>query len=91
LFDRAPTAPAWGGGGIPPGKVRVIFDDGGDFVKFYNSMGKEGCEIETEICINTKGELSVGFECDGLGFEVSTSGDVKITAGGVTAPLRKGN
>ncbi len=60
-------------------------------MKFYDKMGKEGCEIQTEICINTEGEVSVGFECDGLGFEVSTSGDVKITAGGITAPLRKGN
>jgi hypothetical protein len=80
-------------GNIPPKTIVIVIDDGGDFVKSYQSIqNKTDSSCAThQICINSKGEISYEFECDGYGFEVSTSGEVKLTVSGITFPVKKGN
>ncbi|MDT4897101.1 MAG: hypothetical protein QOH25_2178 [Acidobacteriota bacterium] len=91
-----------GFGNLPPGKIIIVIDDAGQFADSYKRShdakvrwGAEGSQNEkcltSELCINSKGEISYGLECNGLGFQVSTSGEVKVTVGGVTFPVIKGN
>lgn len=80
---------------IPPGRIIIVIEDAGEFAKSYksslNSAGQPNSSCPTsELCLNSKGEASFSLECEGYGFEVSTSGQVKVTLKDVTIPVIKG-
>jgi hypothetical protein len=98
VFNESPKVDAQAFGNIPPGKIIIIIDDASEFATSYkaslDSTGKqivtEGSSCPTsELCINSKGEASYSLECEGYGFEVSTSGTVKVTVRDVTVPIIK--
>jgi hypothetical protein len=102
MVRDAPKVDVGGVGNIPPGKIVIIIDDASEFTNSYQrsrgpkgSLGAEGSQdakcVTSELCINSKGEISYSLECEGYGLQVSTSGDVKVTVGGVTVPVVKGN
>ncbi len=102
MVRDSPKVEAGGSDNIPPGKIIITIDDAGEFANSYQRSrgvkGNLGVEVgqnakclTSELCINSKGEVSYSLECEGYGLQVSTSGDVKVTVGGVTVPVVKGN
>lgn len=98
VVNESPKVDAGAFGNIPPGKIIIIIDDASEFATSYkaslDSTGKqvatEGSSCPTsELCINSKGEASYSLECEGYGFEVSTSGTVKVTVEDVAVPIVK--
>lgn len=80
-----------GGGTTPPGRGPWIdFSDLSPTdlgTLLENATKKNDCSAE--ICLNTKGDRKMGFECNGYGFGVSTSKEVEVKIMGVTIPVKK--